>query len=97
MAVHGNQIFAGLEGGPAFWCQRKDIVVAVKSTGFERKQAVDVNLGIFIVMQPGADIVEISRRHIHFPPQPDVVRPPSGADDGAWRVACAKPALALLP
>lgn len=97
MAMNSDQILPGLECRLAGGRQWKESISSDKPAGFKREHTVDVNFGIFIVMDPRLQGVVILGRQIYFAAQPDVIRLPGGADDGARGADGAKTAVALLP
>lgn len=65
MTMDGNQVFPGSERSSALRRQREGIVTGDVTAGLEGKYAIDVNLGVLIVIEPRLQVVVSLRRQIY--------------------------------
>src|SRR5580765_6393151 len=62
MAMDGENVAGGFEGGFGFWREFELFVIAVEAGHFGGKEAIQINLGIFVVMHEEAKVVGLAVR-----------------------------------
>ena len=59
VAVNADEVFAGFDRGFSFLCEREGIITRDVAAVPERQHAIDVNLGVFIVIKPSLPVYAI--------------------------------------
>src|ERR1039458_23395 len=97
VAMDRNEVLAGPQGGFAGGAQGPRFITGNKPGRAQGQHAIKIDLSVFVVMQPGLQVVPVARGHIKFAPQPNVVRVPGRADSRAGSAGSAEATLPLLP
>ena len=83
--VDGNRVFARLDRSEGFFIERLGNVVGDVAAGGEGLDAVEINLGVFIVVNVEGEAVELTAGQLDRAAEPDVGCFPGRADSAAGR------------
>src|SRR5207249_10689571 len=95
--VEGECVLAGHEGGEGFVVERHGDVVGDVAAGGEDLEAVEISLGVFIVVNVEREAIELAAGQTNSAAEPDVGRFPRRADFAAGSRWLSEAAGAFFP